>query len=171
MSELSSTMLVPMYLDALMITPHQAKGGPQFDRWQMNYKNLQSLVSPMAPPFSDEFSTPSPGMNLQWILPAGLRRGEKDPTSGKLTYPFAPNRWLVVRMQPASSSPPQSPATKAWVLISDDIGDSDSDSNPFVDPQQAAKGLISPTNIGRRRNITLHDWNTEAGSAAGPPRS
>ena len=166
MTDLISTMLVPMYVDGLLVTPHQATGasGSNFDRWQMDYARLEVLESPMPPPFNDQFSPQPQGMNLQWVLPSGLRSGTMDSTTGQVSYPYAPNRWLVVRIQqPADSSPPP---VKAWVLISDDLGEEKS--NPFVDPAEAAAGRIVPTTIGS--SMTLDEWNSLAGSPNGPPQ-
>ena len=161
----SSTLLVPMYVDALLITPNQKQvADNQFDLSQLNYGELAHLSSPS--PSTAAVGTPPVGMNLHWILPAGLRRGIQNADSGQVTYPYAPNRWLVARIQqPTDTS--SAPPVKAWVVVSDDVGDDKS--SPFVNPTDAANGTISATNIGS--SVDIDDWTqiaTAANSRQGP---
>src|SRR4026208_165254 len=108
-------LLVPMALDALVVT-REARTSQNFQRWQMTYSSLDSFQSPEPAPFSglEEFSThpEKEGVYLLWTLPAALRHGtQTDPSSGAVTFPLVPNRWLVVRY----SGPSDRRVATAWV--------------------------------------------------------
>ena len=57
------------------------------------------------------------GVVVRWALPDGLTYGSADPTTGLVTFPPIPNRWLVLRRVPGAAA-----QTAAWVLASDYLG-------------------------------------------------
>ena len=71
--------------------------------------------------------------------------------SQAISFPYVPNRWLVVRYSPAASTS-QPRQTMAWLLQSDSIDPNASawDSNSFVNPFPLNQGAIEPTRLGRR---------------------
>src|SRR5437879_1327346 len=101
-----ATLVVPMCLDALMVTSSDPS---IFDLWQMNYKRLNNFQNPMSPPFNDHLGSMSSGVCLHWILPSALARRtpvapsapgggtpdgraatRADANDTGLEYPFAP---------------------------------------------------------------------------------
>jgi hypothetical protein len=112
--------LVPVTLDCLLVGDPDRVGST----WAMtalNYLNLaQRLVPDAAPPFGATQAPPLSGAHLMWTLPYALRRGQhlqEGEGAGQLRFPFAPNRWLVLRAayDPAGGAP----ALAAWVIQSD----------------------------------------------------
>lgn len=85
--------------------------------------------------------------------------------SPAISFPFVPNRWLVIRYSPADSSS-QPRHTRAWLLQSDAI-DPNTDptqSNSFVDPFTSSAGSIVATRLGTTA-VDLGSWNGEPASA------
>lgn len=84
--------------------------------------------------------------------------------SPAISFPFVPNRWLIVRYSPASA-PSQPRPTKAWLLQSDslDPNATASESNSFVNPFPSKPGAIEPTRLGTKATV-LESWAGEAGS-------
>ncbi len=83
--------------------------------------------------------------------------------SPELSFPLAPNRWLVVRYSPAPIANAPRP-TKTWLLQSDAI-DANADplqSNSFVNPFPTQSGTIEPTRLGTKP-IVLESWAGESG--------
>jgi hypothetical protein len=85
--------------------------------------------------------------------------------SEAFSYPYVPNRWLIVRYSPAPS-PSQPRQTMAWLLQSDSINPTTSswDSNSFVNPFPSTQGTVEPTRIGTTATV-LNSWKGEAGGA------
>ncbi|WP_442582286.1 hypothetical protein ACSBOB_10210 [Mesorhizobium sp. ASY16-5R] len=52
------------------------------------------------------------GIHLHWELPDRFKRGVQGPADGRITFPAAPNRWLVIR-----SLSLYDPATKTWGAV------------------------------------------------------
>ena len=72
--------------------------------------------------------TPMPrlgeGVHLHWELPDYFKRGRHDPDLGTITFPQAPNRWLVVRTLSIYDESKQEygkPQFASWVVESDYI--------------------------------------------------
>ncbi len=62
------------------------------------------------------------GIHLHWELPEAFKRGRSDPGSGRITFPAAPNRWLVARTLRIWNSTAKAydpPQATAWVVESD----------------------------------------------------
>ncbi len=85
--------------------------------------------------------------------------------SAAISFPFVPNRWLVIRYSPADSSS-QPRHTRAWLLQSDAINpNADSaQSNSFIDPFASTPGSFVPTRLGTTA-VDLGSWNGEPSSA------
>jgi hypothetical protein len=112
------TLVVPVQLEAMVVNPQVQKR--PWRLWGFNYLALQHYTSPEPDLESGQLSTQPPptGVHLHWTLPAALRHGRQKPETGKIAYPPAPNRWLVVRR-----AGPARQAT-AWVVESDCPDDS-----------------------------------------------
>jgi hypothetical protein len=84
--------------------------------------------------------------------------------SQAISFPYVPNRWLVVRYSPAASTS-QPRQTTAWLLQSDNIDPNASawDSNSFVNPFPSRQGAIEPTRLGTTATV-LASWAGEAGN-------
>ena len=113
-------LLVPVSVDALVLSQTSYNAG-----WSWitpNYRFAQ-LFLPQTRLFQSEppqLIDPSgdmgqfTGVVVRWALPDGLTDGSADPTTGAVTFPAIPNRWLVLRRVPGSPT-----QTAAWVLASD----------------------------------------------------
>lgn len=65
------------------------------------------------------------GVHLHWELPDYFRKGIQDKEGGAITFPPAPNRWLVIRyfrLYNADKKQYEAASTKGWVVESDYIG-------------------------------------------------
>ncbi|MFD1538814.1 hypothetical protein [Nonomuraea guangzhouensis] len=150
-------LLVPIDVKALLVNDLVRQRG--FQRWQMDYQNLPTYTSPQPPPFSGtDTSWPTDpshnGIYLHWTLPATLRRGDHDTATGTTTFPYVPNRWLVVRY---SGPDPQARVATGWVIESDYVDVNDGTS-PYLDPTASTP---TPTLLGRC--LPLSGWS-EPGS-------
>jgi hypothetical protein len=161
-------LLVPMHLDALVVNESIRKMGITYNRWQMDYSQVNRFKNPMPNEFIGQITDPPPaGVHLHWVLPAGLTHGiEIEP--GQIEYPFVPNRWLVVRIQsnPDASRPGQ---TAAWVLISDAYTRDPNDKNytsPYIDPHGSQPGKVVPIKLGKK--VALIDWQPKPDEAVEP---
>ena len=159
------TLLVPMHLDALVINK-KITARDAYNRWRMNYKQMKCFGNPMPPPFHDQESEPPPvGVHLHWALPDGMTHGVEDE-SGGIEFPYVPNRWLVVRIQPGGS-PTGASLIVAWVILSDMYGDDCA--SPFLDPdpQKSKPGDVVPTGLGAR--VTIQEWDRMMGEKGVDP--
>lgn len=125
-------LYTPMHVDAMIIgTPNQQQ---TFAQVVMSYANLLRGLNPAPAPFALAGSPPAAGIYLHWTLPYSLRRGHQAP-DGAVTFPYAPNRWLVTRYQ--TTGPGQAPTVTAWVVESDHFTtDSSADGTIYPNPQQ-----------------------------------
>lgn len=143
----STPLLVPVEVQAMVLNNTSVN----FIRAQMNYRNLANCQSPSPAPFQEDegnfaSNLDNHGVYLRWTLPQALRHAEQQP-GGTLSFPFVPNRWLVVRVyRPAAT--PNSPQVTAWVVQSDFLHSTDG--AVFVKPPQSAN-LVKPT---RAANLT-----------------
>ncbi|MBH0779467.1 hypothetical protein [Nocardia bovistercoris] len=110
------TLVVPVALDALVITPAVLNENT-FRVWRQSYTALADYGSPEPDEGDRQVSDPKlagAGVHLHWTLPRGLRHGVQDEKSGQLTFPLVPNRWLVTRFSGTTSR-----TAKSWVIESD----------------------------------------------------
>lgn len=153
-------LIVPVELHALVVNDMVRKG-QNFQRWRMNYRNLDSFGSPMPAAFSDNTAADwnnepqANGVYLHWMLPRALRHGVQETAASKTVYPLVPNRWLVTRI----SGPLDARQATAWVIESDFL-DPDAGTTPYVDPRSPQE--LKVTNIGRAVPIGLwHETGAE----------
>ncbi len=106
-------LVVPVDVQAMVVN-HVPRA---FRQWRFNYEALGSYDSPEPEAGGGQATTTarSPGIYLHWDLPDGLRHGTGGQ-DGDVTYPAAPNRWLVVRY---SGLPAASRGVTGWVVESD----------------------------------------------------
>lgn len=145
-------VFVPMQLDVMVLNPERQLATP-FNRFTTSYLNLNYFADPEPPFPASSPSPPASGIYLHWTMPKALRQGVyKD--DGTTDFPFAPNRWLVVRVWADGSG---AEAVKAWVLESDfldDIGQHTQGTSPFIDPTQLnSYGTATLKTIGRARRL------------------
>src|SRR5262245_20867238 len=158
-------LIVPIDVKAMV---HNNPATP-FIRGAVNYGKLASFLDPSPAPFQneggDDFShnTAHHGVYLMWTLPKGLRHGSQQ-AGGRFTFPFVPNRWLVVRLLRAEDAAPATPpAAAAWVVQSDYVNASDG-ASAYIDPNSTT--AIAPTRIGRKVSVTAAaPWQEPAAAA------
>lgn len=140
----SKHLLVPAHLDAMVLNKEASTATP-FLRFQMDYEQLKSFNNPEPEPFGGASTKqPGAGIYLHWTLPQALRHGVFTE-DGNTDFPLVPNRWIVVRTQ---SGTKPSKAVKAWILMSDYLGDDGT--NPFVNPYSlGSNDTIQTTRIGK----------------------
>ncbi|MBB3033550.1 hypothetical protein [Alteriqipengyuania lutimaris] len=148
-------LLVPVQLHALVVNDMVRKG-QNFQRWRMNYRNLENFGSPMPAAFSDNTAAhwnnepEANGIYLHWLLPRALRHGMQDAATSSTRYPLVPNRWLVTR----TSGELDSRQVAAWVVESDFL-DPNEGTTPYIDPGSPQQ--LKVTNIGRA--VPLDQWS------------
>ncbi len=141
-----------------MVVNDNVRKAKNFQRWQMNYRNLSSYASPMPDAFSGNTAVnwnndPSAnGVYLHWTLPHALRTGVQSNETGITEYPLVPNRWLIVRYSGAHAAR----TATAWVVESDYL-DADNGTSSYIDP--TSKDKLSVTLIGRK--VDLSNWSEE----------
>jgi hypothetical protein len=142
-------LFVPMRLDAAVFARRSSAEGP-IRRWTMNYGKVGSPDGVEQAPFLGSIDTTvaaNQGVYLMWTLPAALRHGvQDDPKSGALTFPEAPNRWLVVR---AAAPTGGEATTTAWIVESDFLS---------TDPKQATSPYLlspDPKKAGSKQQATF----------------
>ena len=161
----TSTLVVPMQVDALVVSQPVQNAGQSWNRWTMDYEKLNSLLEPSQPYAGEVYVPPEVGVHVHWALPDGLTRGiERPDQPGEFKYPWLPNRWLVVR-QTSSVEQPTAPARlQAWVLVADArSADLSVDGAPYLDPFHAATDsqVCVPIKLGR--SMSLADWERQGG--------
>lgn len=135
--------LVPISIDALVLGTLDLQDNPLVGVGPV-YSNLRWGKSPTAPPFSSAggISTPSPGVQLHWNMPFGLRVGQTQSSgddSSDVQFPLLPNRWLLVRAYTASTAPSgTAPTLTAW-LIRGDVDSDDLAAVPFPSDTSSVK--------------------------------
>lgn len=120
---MASAVMVPLYLDALLLTHDQVVVQPTADFSRLPYvapgQDANSDVANIseeivARPFDDVGTTLRAGIHLHWALPDALTKATDTPDETR--FPSVPNRWLVVRSR-GHAGP--SRIEKAWVVESD----------------------------------------------------
>lgn len=156
-------LLVPMHLDAMVLNQEASVATP-FNRFQPDYDALQNFSPVGPPPFgtgSGSQGPPAAGIYLHWTLPRPLRQGAHDQDTGETSFPYVPNRWLVVRIQNAEPPGP----VLAWVVESDYLDPSDG-SSAFISPDSSPAALPTITKVGRSYQFDASV--TDLGSAPTP---
>ncbi|SDP96868.1 hypothetical protein SAMN04487905_1229 [Actinopolyspora xinjiangensis] len=116
-------LLVPTQVDALALT-EKVKDNDPFYRWSLDFRpgkrrNPEGEPFTSKPPKKEDV-----GVFLQWRIPEALSRGRIDLSGSgdgdSITYPPAPNRWLVVRY--ARMTRTSAPSATGWIVQSDHVG-------------------------------------------------
>ncbi|MCL7986630.1 hypothetical protein M8998_01625 [Sphingobacterium sp. lm-10] len=92
-------VLVPMATDVLLIGNIDYQSKTKWSSLKDNYYNLYMLQSPDQPAPFGEKKCPEPGVHLMWTLPYSMRKGSQNNETHEVTFPNAPNRWLVTRFE------------------------------------------------------------------------
>ncbi|MEA2940225.1 MAG: hypothetical protein QOD09_754 [Bradyrhizobium sp.] len=162
MATLPSALVVPVDLEALCVgetdvngssvhpygTKDFARLAPDFSL--LPYADGGNAINP-GPYTSDQVLTTAfqpasqplgVGVHLHWALPQSLAHGAQGPT-GKIEFPAAPNRWLVMRIA-SNTKDASAPVTamNAWVIESDRLWDKHSETLAL--PKQNAISLDVP---------------------------
>lgn len=91
-------LLVPMKVEALVIGKEAEDAG--YTDAAANFRMLEytSLAKQMqTSPFT--YTDPlKKGVHLHWILPEAFTRGTQNEETGEISYPEAPDKWLVIRI-------------------------------------------------------------------------
>ncbi|WP_437324926.1 hypothetical protein [Sorangium sp. So ce381] len=140
--EAAPALVVPIDIAALCVGDPDAHGGDgygtkDFAELAADFSILPYLNASGAPvqpkanvsemalprPFQPAANPLGQGVHLHWALPASLTRGATG-AGGKIQFPTAPNRWLVVRIATDESNP-SAPAcaVSGWVIESDHLWD------------------------------------------------
>jgi len=121
-------LLVPIQANAIWLSRARQVVGPLADYQRLPWfdgemdrngsvPNIASAIN--AEPFSDHSAWLEAGVHVHWSLPDGLKRGSTERSAercvqvGELWFPPVPNRWLVVRQDPAQVK------ERAWLIESD----------------------------------------------------
>jgi hypothetical protein len=183
-------LLVPVTLQALVVTQDFMSVQSNWSILQTNYKNLQAYKTPVDPLPCQTGQLLAPGGQpgavwtgavLHWTLPESLRHGSQpsdaspaaSPAGDEIVYPPIPNRWLIVRTYQNPNGPPDTPSgrvTKSWVLESDTVSATAQGPSPLPAPNFWMQGTQTPGFLGR--SFTLDKWlqNWPAGQQS-PPQS
>jgi len=155
----SASLLVPIALDAWVVDSQNEKDVSQY---RINYERLKKFIPPSDPPFAPSARGAQRGIHLHWALPDGLTRARQESKdSDAFTFPYVPNRWLVVRTQTKDNQW----RMKAWVVQSDFLpasGEKGSSSflNPHKPSELSADGeaTVNFTTLGK--SYTVEAWET-----------
>lgn len=160
----ANSLLVPIAMDVFVV--NSSTGNQEVLAWYYaNYNNLSSFQSPLPAPFDQSsYQSPIVGIHLHWALPDALTHGAQN-ADGAFSFPYVPNRWLVVRMDTSNQW-----EMTAWVIQSDALqsGQTTPGEGPgaFLDPASPS-GIsndgktvtINGANIGT--NFTVSAWQAQ----------
>jgi hypothetical protein len=107
-------VLVPMVVDALAV---RTEGG-EWANCTMSTPpsdGEQHRLDLLPAPFTNRAAPRARGIYLHWALPDGLTHGVHDDATGKVLFPAIPDRWLVARISPSTTSPARR-TIRGWVL-------------------------------------------------------
>ena len=101
-----TTLLVPVYLDALYLPTKTNVLGEMTDYSKLPYYKNSQLVNRgrayisetvLTVPFTQPQLTLKAGIHLHWSLPDALTNGIARDGEQGITFPLVPNRWLIIR--------------------------------------------------------------------------
>lgn len=162
----SNSLLVPIHLHAWVADSQTQQ---VLARYEPDYSQLASFNNPFPSPVIPGVSpSPGPGIYLHWALPDALTHAEMDKNAQRFSFPFVPNRWLVVRCSPGDKTGAQQ---KAWVVQSDYI-EAQQTAPPFLDPNNPShisndgvSVTVNGASIGK--NYTVQAWEAEGVTSDG----
>jgi hypothetical protein len=137
-------VLVPVQVDALVIRPGQA-ASPWADCALKPHPGTSDVTRRdlLPAPFAELPTARAGGIYLHWALPDALTRGSADGDTA--TFPAAPDRWLVLRMSPATDG--QRRAVRGWVLRSGDASPVPIDLDSFTDGAPSQDAVDNPLTV------------------------
>lgn len=167
----ASLLFVPLGLKAL-VQSDTTQDGTAWDRGTKIYGNLNALMSP--DDGASSTALPQQGVHLFWTMPKALTTALQPKGAAQddavaqtqsasdtappvslsgTSFPFVPNRFLVMRMAQVDG---ESPTLAAWVLNTDELDDANGRA-PFVNPFDLdGAPFARPIPMGVKR--TLQDW-------------
>ncbi len=154
-------LLVPVAVEAVVLTELAINdlgwswNPPNYQLMRFFRPPTQILVDTPPAPLTPDGQAGRTGTVLRWALPDALTSaGSADETTGALTFPAVPNRWLILRRVAGSPA-----TTTGWMLAADYVGGSGS-SFPVGN---------TPTTLGMCWELSA--WPGEAALPAGlqPP--
>ncbi len=162
-------IMVPMATDILLVgdidlpAPNNPATGTPLADTKINYYNLfsQQIADPAPFQLVNRDSHLQVGAHVMWTLPYALRRSKQDKSSGDVNFPFAPNRWLITRLEYASLADGSAPNVISHVVVSDAISPSDYPPNPINSQYPEAAGPYPFSTIGK--SMPLSEWTGEGG--------
>jgi hypothetical protein len=140
------SLLVPVDVEALVVS--KLAQNLQWSYNRMKYNNAGKFEN-VRPSMFAGADKPGVGVTLHWALPDGITHGLQASEGTEISYPYAPNRWLVIRYYDGKS--------KAWVLQSDHL-DPKTGINLFLQPDAA-----TPTQTRIGKVWPAEQWPGEAG--------
>lgn len=173
----SAALLVPLAAEALIMNNYVRKQWTQI-LWRRFTPNWQGFASSMAPPYGSninftELTAADDGVYLHWALPAALTRATVPKTStasaSSVSFPCAPNRWMVVRLGPIANG---TRALRAWIIQSDYLTSSSSagakGTSAFVHPFLSQAGALKAAQLGTHIDITSYTGDLRSDSDGKP---
>ena len=121
---MSNVLMVPIYLDALLLEVEQPVVEAMADFTSLPYSDGTGDFNPdiayiseeiVSKPFQNENLFLKAGIHLHWALPDALTNGTQN--SDGTTFPAVPNRWLVTRSNLDEQG--QLTTDKQWIIESD----------------------------------------------------
>src|SRR5690242_12772869 len=121
---MSSILMVPIHLDALLLAQDQMLAGATADFARLPYCDTTSDVNAsvanisediVSQPFDDQTLYLKAGIHLHWSLPDALTTGLHTPAG--TDFPAVPNRWLVMRSKQADGQ--MASVERTWIVESD----------------------------------------------------
>ncbi|MDF2193254.1 hypothetical protein [Paraflavitalea sp. CAU 1676] len=151
----NNPLLVPIKMEAFVVNNNVLHNtGVNIQRWKYGYPFLNMYATPQPKAFTGTNDLPGTGVVLHWELPEIVRNGNLND-AGKVVFPPAPNRWLVVRY----SGPANARIATGWVVQSDALGNSDpvTGGSPYLKPgvnnlQSTFVGQVVPLSAWKEPN-------------------
>ena len=148
----SEQLYIPMEVNALVVN-EALRNIDGFQRWEMNYNDLNRFESPEPQPSPDQndYGNFENGVHLHWTLPAALRQCDLNESDANVQFPLVPNRWVVIRY----SGKLNNRVATAWVVESDYLGQDGT--SKYLEPYSKT---LKPTSIGKK--IALDGWSEQS---------
>ncbi|MEU2393513.1 hypothetical protein [Streptomyces sp. NPDC007369] len=178
----STDLVVPVRVHALVVN-RLTRTAETFNRWTPNFTAMTDEGAGAEPPpgvGTETMGPESEGVYVHWQLPEALTDGHVDQATGETAFPYAPDRWLVVRYAAAPGA--AAPAVTGWIVHSDylesrPVEDADGNpvygTNPYPDPESRPGEPLRMTYLGRRHALSDGPWTEPPAqpphlTAAGP---
>ncbi|MEH0628007.1 hypothetical protein [Streptomyces stelliscabiei] len=178
----ATDLIVPVKVNALVVN-RLTRTAETFNRWTPNFDAMIEEGAGAEPPpgvGTETMGPDSEGVYVHWQLPEALANGHYDQATGETTFPFVPNRWLVVRYSTTAAAADRKAV--GWIVQSDylesrPIQDADGNdvygTNKHPNPDSPEGAPLELTFLGRRHDLTQAPWTEPPAqkphlTAAGP---